>query len=99
MPANAESSPWLEEMAMLLLHALTTVLPKLTPTTPASNLPSALDPLTPLMEPAVRTFWMLAPSTHLKGAAKRVWFEAVRVIVLPWPSKVPEKALRSSSLT
>ena len=88
-PPRAASSPKLVVSVTLLTQPLMVVLPKLTPTMPASSLPSALPP--PLMVPAVRRFLMMAPLTHLNGAAKRLWLFTLRVSVWPSPSKVPLK--------
>ena len=66
-------------MVALLLHPMTVVVPEATPTTPARILPSLLS--YPLMVPAVRTLLMVAPLTHLKGAAKRLC-PKVKIVIL-----------------
>ena len=88
-PARAASQPKAVVSVTLLTQPVMVVLPKLTPTMPASSLPSALFP--PLMVPAVRRFLMVAPLTHLNGAAKRLWLLTLMVSVWPSPSKVPLK--------
>ena len=88
-PAMAASSPKSVVSVTLLTQPVMVVLPKLTPTMPASSLPSLLP--VPSMVPAVRRFLMVAPLTHLNGAAKRLWLFTLRVSVWPSPSKVPLK--------
>ena len=91
----AASSPKSVVSVTLLTQPVMVVLPKLTPTMPASSLPSLLP--VPSMVPAVRRFLMVAPLTHLNGAAKRLWLFTLRVSVWPSPSKVPLKGWQLSS--
>ena len=89
MPARAASSPKSVVSVTLLRQPVMVVLPKLTPMIPASSLPSALP--VPLMVPVVWRFLMVAPLTHLNGAAKRLWLLTLMVSVCPSPSKMPLK--------
>ena len=75
----------------LLMQPVMVVEPKLMPTSPDSNFPFSLP--VPSTVPAVRRYLMVAPSTHLNGAPKRLWLLRLMVSVWSSPSNVPLKGL------